>query len=85
MGRWLMGRVRKKNKSEGWGREGERKKERETGNDRVLKELLASVHPQIAPALRLADIINVRHRQPSIAKCLINDFPSLAAATTQGS
>lgn len=69
----------------GEGRERRRNRERETGNDRVLKELLTSIHPQIAPALRIADIINVRHREPSIAKCLINDFPSLAAATTQGS
>lgn len=66
----------------GW-REEER--EREKQGMIVLKELLASVHPQIAPALRIADIINVRHREPSIAKCLTNDFPSLAATTTQGS
>jgi hypothetical protein len=51
----------------------------------IVKEVLALLHPQIFPALRIADIISVRHRQPSVAKCLINASPSLAAATTQGS
>ena len=50
----------------------------------IVKEVLALLHPQIFPALRIADIISVRHRQPSVAKCLINASPSLAAATTQG-
>lgn len=71
-GRWLMERVKKKNGSEGWGREGERRRERE--NDIVRKELLAVPHPQIPPALRTADTIHVRHGQPSTAKCLIMIF-----------
>lgn len=85
MGRWMMERVGKKNGKEGSGKEGERKRDKEIKNIIVLRELLASLHPKIFPALRIADVINDKHKAPLISKCLINAFPSLTAATTQGS
>lgn len=55
---------------EGRVEEGGKEEERQTEkqNDMVVKEVLALLHPKIFPALRIADVIMVRHRQPLIAK-----------------